>query len=136
VDYGFHDLESEMNPLKAILSFTRSSGSRSCGTAALPCPLLAAVRYSADRHQVEYDKAPISETSAPDAKRSNRMDFTIGLNISEDGKILIHIRIPEDEGFTINEAERFRDLLDKQITVARSMSDGAENTRRFRQEPG
>jgi hypothetical protein len=52
------------------------------------------------------------------------MDFTIGLNIGEDGKILIHIRIPEDEGFTINEAERFRDLLDKQITVARSMSDG------------
>ena len=42
------------------------------------------------------------------------MDFTIGLNIGEDGKILIHIRIPEDEGFTINEAERFRDLLDKQ----------------------
>jgi hypothetical protein len=58
--------------------------------------------------------------------------FTIGLNIGEDGKILIHIRIPEDEGFTINEAERFRDLLDKQITVARSMSDGEENTRRFR----
>jgi hypothetical protein len=95
-------------------------------------PTLAAVRYPADRHQVEYDKPPISETSAPDAKRSNRMDFTIGLNIGEDGKILIHIRIPEDEGFTINEAERFRDLLDKQITVARSMSDGEENTRRFR----
>ena len=46
------------------------------------------------------------------------MDFTIGLNIGDDGKILIHIRIPEDEGFTISEAERFRDLLDKQITVA------------------
>ena len=60
------------------------------------------------------------------------MDFTIGLNIGEDGKILIHIRIPEDEGFTINEAERFRDLLDKQITVARSMSDGEESTRRSR----
>jgi hypothetical protein len=43
-----------------------------------------------------------------------------------------HIRIPEDEGFTISEAERFRYLLDKQITVARSMSDGEENTRRFR----
>ena len=66
-----------------------------------------------------------------DAKRGNRMDFTIGLNIGEDGKILIHIRIPEDEGFTISEAERFRDLLDKQITVARSMSDGEENRRRF-----
>jgi hypothetical protein len=82
--------------------------------------------------QTEYDKAPISETSAPDAQRSNRMDFTIGLNIGDDGKILIHIRIPEDEGFTISEAERFRDLLDKQITVARSMSDGEENMRRFR----
>jgi hypothetical protein len=82
--------------------------------------------------QTEYDKAPISETSAPDAQRSNRMDFTIGLNIGDDGKILIHIRIPEDEGFTISEAERFRDLLDKQITVARSMSDGEENKRRLR----
>ena len=60
------------------------------------------------------------------------MDFTIGLNIGDDGKILIHIRIPEDEGFTIREAERFRDLLDKQITVARSMSDGEENMRRLR----
>ena len=60
------------------------------------------------------------------------MDFTIGLNIGDDGKILIHIRIPEDEGFTISEAECFRDLLDKQITVARSMSDSAENTRRLR----
>ncbi len=60
------------------------------------------------------------------------MDFTIGLNIGDDGKILIHIRIPEDEGFTISEAERFRDLLDKQITVARAMSDGEENMRRFR----
>jgi hypothetical protein len=60
------------------------------------------------------------------------MDFTIGLNIGDDGKILIHIRIPEDEGFTISEAERFRDLLDKQITVARSISDGEENMRRFR----
>ena len=59
------------------------------------------------------------------------MDFTIGLNIGDDGKILIHIRIPEDEGFTISEAERFRDLLDKQITVARSMSEGEENMRRF-----
>ncbi len=46
------------------------------------------------------------------------MDFTIGLNIGDDGKILIH--------------KRFRDLLDKQITVARSMSDGEENMRRFR----
>jgi hypothetical protein len=26
------------------------------------------------------------------------MDFTIGLNIGDDGKILIHIRIPEGEG--------------------------------------
>src|SRR4029077_21221730 len=34
--------------------------------------------------QTEYDKAPISETSAPDAQRSNRMDFTIGLNIGDD----------------------------------------------------
>jgi len=28
------------------------------------------------------------------------MGFTIGLNIGDDGKILIHIRSPEDEGFT------------------------------------
>jgi hypothetical protein len=51
------------------------------------------------------------------------MDFTIGVNIGDDGKILINIRIPDDEGFTISEAERFRDLLDKQITVARSVSE-------------
>ena len=49
-----------------------------------------------------------AETPAPDGKRSNRLDFTIGLSIGDDGKILIHIRIPEDEGFTISEAERFR----------------------------
>jgi hypothetical protein len=35
-------------------------------------------------------------------------------------------------GRTISEAERFRDLLDKRITEARSMSDGEENMRRFR----
>jgi hypothetical protein len=61
------------------------------------------------------------------------MDFTIGVNIGDDGKILINIRIPDDEGFTIGEAERFRDLLDKQIAVARSVSDGEENMKRYRQ---
>jgi hypothetical protein len=61
------------------------------------------------------------------------MDFTIGVNIGDDGKILINIRIPDDEGFTISEAERFRDLLDKQITVARSVSESEENVKRYGQ---
>ena len=61
------------------------------------------------------------------------MDFTIGVNIGDDGKILINIRIPDDEGFTISEAERFRDLLDKQITVARSVSEREENVKRYGQ---
>jgi len=61
------------------------------------------------------------------------MDFTIGVNVGDDGKILINIRIPGDEGFTISEAERFRDLLDKQITVARSVSENEENMKRCRE---
>jgi hypothetical protein len=61
------------------------------------------------------------------------MDFTIGVNVGDDGKILINIRIPDDQGFTISEAERFRDLLDKQITVAGSMTDSEENMKRHRQ---
>jgi hypothetical protein len=61
------------------------------------------------------------------------MDFTIGVNVGDDGKILINVRIPDDEGFTIIEAERFRDLLDKQINVARSVSESEENTKRYRQ---
>jgi hypothetical protein len=61
------------------------------------------------------------------------MDFTIGVSIGDDGKILINIRIPDDEGFTISEAERFRDLLDKQITVARSVSESEENVKRYGQ---
>ena len=40
-------------------------------------------------------------------ERNNRMDFTIGVNVGDDGKILINVRIPDDEGFTIIEAERF-----------------------------
>ena len=61
------------------------------------------------------------------------MDFTIGVNVGDDGKILINIRIPDDEGFTISEAERFRNLLDKQITVARSVSENEENKKRCRE---
>jgi hypothetical protein len=49
------------------------------------------------------------------------MDFTIGVNVGDDGKILINVRIPDDEGFTIIEAERFRDLLDN--TAVRLISE-------------
>ena len=36
------------------------------------------------------------------------MDFTIGVNVGDDGKILINVRIPDDEGFTTRKKRRPR----------------------------
>ena len=60
------------------------------------------------------------------------MDFTVGVNVGYDDRILIHIRIPDDEGLTITQAESLRDLLDKQITMARSLASSEENVKRYR----